>query len=94
MSAQGPHLDLTEATDYQLAKWLCDAADNVETTWKRTHVGHLAGWEDRLMRKAAERMNLRASVTVRCQHEAYQGRCVHCDAPFKGGLPVISAGPA
>lgn len=32
---------------------------------------------------------LRAQTAIRCQHEPYQGRCVHCDVPFVGGRPAL-----
>ncbi|MEY4429583.1 MAG: hypothetical protein RLZZ182_2272 [Pseudomonadota bacterium] len=30
----------------------------------------------------------RPPTVAQCQHEAYQGRCVHCDVAFKDGAPV------
>jgi hypothetical protein len=31
------------------------------------------------------------SGPVRCSHEPYQGRCAHCDVPFKDGKPEAAA---
>lgn len=32
-----------------------------------------------------------AKVTPLCHHEAYQGRCIHCDAKFVGGYVELDA---
>lgn len=34
------------------------------------------------------------SAIRECQHEAFEGRCVHCDVPFVNGKPDHSEHPA
>lgn len=37
---------------------------------------------------------LRAAIELQspgCRHEPYQGRCAHCDVPFRNGKPVEAA---
>jgi hypothetical protein len=49
-----------------------------------------AGWQASRSTPPAED----AVKAARCQHEPYQGRCVHCDIPFRFGRPSYGDYPA
>lgn len=57
----GPHLSHTGMSAAQASQWLRDAASNVERSRNTAIVGHLAGWEHRLMRSCADRLEAQAA---------------------------------
>lgn len=56
---RGPHMQHPDETPEELASWLVQASDNIQTARDSKHSavsGYLGGWEIDLMRRAASRL--------------------------------------
>lgn len=59
-------------------------------SWTDVDAADAAEWTDR--GRVVREVTVAGPTQIKCQHEPYQGRCVHCGVRFDFGRPIFDEG--
>ena len=83
---------MTEISEQMIEAAVQKVRDEINAAYASGRISNDAVMAERFARAAlTAALAVRESPNIRCNHEPYLGRCAHCDVPFKGGRPVLSA---